>query len=160
MADPTSRRGGARHRKKNINSQIVTNIWSWAPDGARHQDRLTDWPSVVIHSLTHSLTHSLVSWGGIQTSADHNRKTTTWSCEQYRGLAKTEPTTYFTLPGMWPRWHNGISSNRCPGACECMMTHSWTQNSAEGHVISGVGWSLGYLPPMRPLTGSIRGLLT
>jgi hypothetical protein len=46
-------RGGARHRKKNSNSQIVLNIWSWAPDGARHQDWLTDWPSVVIHSLTH-----------------------------------------------------------------------------------------------------------
>jgi hypothetical protein len=22
-------------------------LWSWAPDGARHQDGLTDWPSVV-----------------------------------------------------------------------------------------------------------------
>jgi hypothetical protein len=25
------------------NSQTESNIWSWAPDGARHQDRLTDW---------------------------------------------------------------------------------------------------------------------
>jgi hypothetical protein len=32
----------------------VINIWSWPPDGARHQDRLTDWSSVVIHSLSHS----------------------------------------------------------------------------------------------------------
>jgi hypothetical protein len=27
--------------------QTATNIWSWAPDGARHQDWLTGWPSVV-----------------------------------------------------------------------------------------------------------------
>jgi hypothetical protein len=26
----------------------VTNIWSWAPDGARHQGRQTDWPTVAI----------------------------------------------------------------------------------------------------------------
>jgi hypothetical protein len=26
----------------------IRNIWSWAPDGARHQDWLTGWPSVVM----------------------------------------------------------------------------------------------------------------
>jgi hypothetical protein len=30
------------------NCQTVTNIRSWAPDGARYQDRQTDWPSVVM----------------------------------------------------------------------------------------------------------------
>jgi hypothetical protein len=50
---------GAPDIEKNSNSQIVINIWSWAPDGARHQDRLTDWSSVVIHSLTHSHAHKL-----------------------------------------------------------------------------------------------------
>jgi hypothetical protein len=34
-------REGAPQRK-NSNSQTESNIWSWAPDGARHQDRLTD----------------------------------------------------------------------------------------------------------------------
>jgi hypothetical protein len=29
-------------------SQTVINIWSWAPDGARNQDALTDWSSVVM----------------------------------------------------------------------------------------------------------------
>jgi hypothetical protein len=29
------------------NFQNIINFWSWAPHGARHQDRPTDWPSVV-----------------------------------------------------------------------------------------------------------------
>jgi hypothetical protein len=32
---------------QNRNCQTVRIVWSWAPDGARHQDGLTDWPSVV-----------------------------------------------------------------------------------------------------------------
>jgi hypothetical protein len=40
-------RGGARYRQ-NSNSHTVINIWSWAPDGARNQDALTDWSSVVM----------------------------------------------------------------------------------------------------------------
>jgi hypothetical protein len=31
---------------QDCNFQWKINIWSWAPDGARHQDRLTDWLSV------------------------------------------------------------------------------------------------------------------
>jgi hypothetical protein len=42
---------------------IVINIWSWAPDGARHQDRLTDWSSIVIHSLTHH--DGLTDWSSV-----------------------------------------------------------------------------------------------
>jgi hypothetical protein len=42
--DPTSEVAPDR---QNSNCQTVTNIWSWAPDGARHQDWLPDWPSVV-----------------------------------------------------------------------------------------------------------------
>jgi hypothetical protein len=34
--------------KKDRNCQTVINIWSWAPDGARHQDLLIDWPSVAM----------------------------------------------------------------------------------------------------------------
>jgi hypothetical protein len=33
-------------QKQDRNCQRVINIWSWAPDGARHQDLLTDWPTV------------------------------------------------------------------------------------------------------------------
>jgi hypothetical protein len=40
-------RGGARYRQTS-NCQTVINIWSWAPDGARNQDALTDWSSVVM----------------------------------------------------------------------------------------------------------------
>jgi hypothetical protein len=32
---------------QNLNCLTVCNIWSWVPDGARHQDGPTDWPSVV-----------------------------------------------------------------------------------------------------------------
>jgi hypothetical protein len=35
-------------QKQDRNCQRVINIWSWAPDGARHQDLLIDWPSVVM----------------------------------------------------------------------------------------------------------------
>jgi hypothetical protein len=50
-----SSEGAPDIEKRISNSQIVINVWSWAPDGARHQDRLTDWPSVVIRSLTDTL---------------------------------------------------------------------------------------------------------
>jgi hypothetical protein len=33
---------------QDCNFQSRMNIWSWAPDGARHQDRQTDWLSVAI----------------------------------------------------------------------------------------------------------------
>jgi hypothetical protein len=39
--------GGFLFESRRNNCQTVINIWLWAPDGARHQDRLTDWPSVV-----------------------------------------------------------------------------------------------------------------
>jgi hypothetical protein len=39
--DPSSRQRG-RPTKQDRNCQTVINIWSWAPDGARHQDLLTD----------------------------------------------------------------------------------------------------------------------
>jgi hypothetical protein len=32
----------APHKRKDRNCQTAINIWSWAPDGARHQDLLTD----------------------------------------------------------------------------------------------------------------------
>jgi hypothetical protein len=35
-------------QKQDRNCQTVINIWSWAPDGAQHQDLLTDWPSVAV----------------------------------------------------------------------------------------------------------------
>jgi hypothetical protein len=40
-------RGGASE-KQDRNCQRVINIWSWAPDAARQQDLLIDWPSVAI----------------------------------------------------------------------------------------------------------------
>jgi hypothetical protein len=35
-------------QKQHRNCQTVINIWSWTPDGARHQDLLTDWQSVAM----------------------------------------------------------------------------------------------------------------
>jgi hypothetical protein len=36
-------------QKQDRNCQIVIdNIWSWVPDGARHQDLVTDWPSIAM----------------------------------------------------------------------------------------------------------------
>jgi hypothetical protein len=35
-------------QKQDCNCQTVINIWSWAPDGARYQDLLTDRPSVAM----------------------------------------------------------------------------------------------------------------
>jgi hypothetical protein len=35
-------------QNQDFNCQTVINIWSWAPDGAWHQDLLTDWPSVAM----------------------------------------------------------------------------------------------------------------
>jgi hypothetical protein len=35
-------------QKQDHNCQIVINIWSWAPDEARHQDWLAGWPSVAM----------------------------------------------------------------------------------------------------------------
>jgi hypothetical protein len=46
MTDPSARQRG-RPTSTTRNCQTVPNIWSWAPEGARHQDWLTDWPSVV-----------------------------------------------------------------------------------------------------------------
>jgi hypothetical protein len=42
--DPSSERAPDWQTR---NCLTVRNIWSWAPDGARHQDWLTGWPSVV-----------------------------------------------------------------------------------------------------------------
>jgi hypothetical protein len=46
QARPLFREGAPQ--KQDRNSQIVIYIWSWAPDGVRHQDLLTDWPSVAM----------------------------------------------------------------------------------------------------------------
>jgi hypothetical protein len=35
-------------QKQDRNCKRAINIWSWAPDGARHQDLLIDWPSVAM----------------------------------------------------------------------------------------------------------------
>jgi hypothetical protein len=43
-------REGAQ-QKQDRNWQTITNIWSWAPDGARHQDLLIDRPSVAMWLL-------------------------------------------------------------------------------------------------------------
>jgi hypothetical protein len=40
-ADPSSRQRG-RPTKQDRKCQAVINMWLWAPDGARHQDLLTD----------------------------------------------------------------------------------------------------------------------
>jgi hypothetical protein len=46
--EPSSRQRGRPKFDRTANyKNKERNIWSWAPDGARHQDRPTDWPSVV-----------------------------------------------------------------------------------------------------------------
>jgi hypothetical protein len=44
---PLVREGAPQKQDRNCQTVII-NIWSWAPDGARHQDLLTDWPSVAM----------------------------------------------------------------------------------------------------------------
>jgi hypothetical protein len=47
--DPSSRqRGRPTKQDRNCQRVIIYNIWPWAPDGTRHQDLLTDWPSVAM----------------------------------------------------------------------------------------------------------------
>jgi hypothetical protein len=46
---PLVRDGGPT--KTGSNCQRVINIWSWAPDKARHQDLLIDWPSIIMWLL-------------------------------------------------------------------------------------------------------------
>jgi hypothetical protein len=41
---PLVREGAPRKQERNCHTEI--NIWSWAPDGARYQDLLTDWLTV------------------------------------------------------------------------------------------------------------------
>jgi hypothetical protein len=49
----------APHMDRTVTFQPRLNIWSWAPDGARHQDRQTDWLSVAMWLwLWVSITHS------------------------------------------------------------------------------------------------------
>jgi hypothetical protein len=43
---PLVREGAPETQDRNC--QRVINIWSWAPDGARHQDLQIDWPSVAM----------------------------------------------------------------------------------------------------------------
>jgi hypothetical protein len=43
-------------QKQDHNCQRIINIWSWAPDGAHHQDLLIDWPSVAMWLWTLTLT--------------------------------------------------------------------------------------------------------
>jgi hypothetical protein len=46
---PTLSSERAPHKKKqDRNCQTVLSIWSLAPNGARHQDLVTDWPSVAM----------------------------------------------------------------------------------------------------------------
>jgi hypothetical protein len=45
--DPDLSSERAREQDRTVTVKQLTNIWSWAPDGARHQDILTDRPLVV-----------------------------------------------------------------------------------------------------------------
>jgi hypothetical protein len=53
------------------NGQSVINIWSWAPDGARYQDLLIDWPSrnVNLIWLWHQQTSSVEAGSNTSTVA-------------------------------------------------------------------------------------------
>jgi hypothetical protein len=41
-------------QKQDRNCQRIINIWSWAPNGTRHQDVLVDWPSIVMWQVQFS----------------------------------------------------------------------------------------------------------
>jgi hypothetical protein len=46
QTSPLVREGAPRKQERNCQTEI--NILSWAPDGARYQDLLNDWPSVAL----------------------------------------------------------------------------------------------------------------
>jgi hypothetical protein len=50
----------ALSQAQDSNCQTVTNIWSWAPDGARHQERQTERPSVAMWLWLWLIPHSSV----------------------------------------------------------------------------------------------------
>jgi hypothetical protein len=60
---PLVRESGSQ--KQDRNCQTVMNIWSWVPDGVRHQDLVTDWPSsrnvTLILTLT-SISRRATAW--------------------------------------------------------------------------------------------------
>jgi hypothetical protein len=83
-------RGGARYRQ-NSNFQTVINIWSWAPYGARNQDALTDWSSVVMWLwLWVVLTDwsSVVTWLWLWVESS-SWVGVVWSCEPVKGGSGT-----------------------------------------------------------------------
>jgi hypothetical protein len=75
MTDPPSRQRGRSKKNKDHSSQYIgLKIWSWVPEGARHQDRLADWPSAITR-LWLCLAHSslmMEAVGTSETSVDNN----------------------------------------------------------------------------------------
>jgi hypothetical protein len=53
------REGAPQKQDRNCQIVIYTYIWSWGPDGARHQDLLTYWPSVSQWSIVSWLVSEL-----------------------------------------------------------------------------------------------------
>jgi hypothetical protein len=144
MTDPTPRQRGRPTSNKNSNSQIVINIWSWAPDGARQQDRLTDWPSVVIHSLTHSLVNRnkypvvRPSWAlksGLTDRLVVGRKVTLTLTLTYGGW---NFSTTRSSPRMYGNdWTKGTKQNQ----------NRWIQGNRLGHTQPFIQWVPGALSP-------------
>jgi hypothetical protein len=81
-------------QKQDRNCQRITNIWSWAPYGARHQDLLIDWLSVAIYVTLTFFVELVESPGGFS-SWEYKNENGAWivkinwvqiRTEEYRGL--------------------------------------------------------------------------
>jgi hypothetical protein len=83
--DPSSRLRG-RLIKQNRNCQTLINMWSWAPDGARHQS----YSLTVSHNVTLTLSLANPSGGGVEylhrDPASRKRRRKGKSDNEYRGL--------------------------------------------------------------------------
>jgi hypothetical protein len=75
-------------RNQNRNSQTIINIWTLAPDGARHQDVLLDWPSIAMWLWIYFDLESI--WPSRHQSACPTRK---WLCTE-RGLEEQSWTSF------------------------------------------------------------------
>jgi hypothetical protein len=83
--------------KQERNCQKVINIWSWAPDGTRHQDLLNDWLSVAMWLWLWQFSY-IVQCNWVESSWVESQQF--WDSRQpVRTLAPKQKTLLNPLPG-------------------------------------------------------------
>jgi len=119
---PSRQRGRPKTNKHHKSHYIELKIWSWVPEGARHQDGLADWPSAVTwlwlwlylwvytaSQLRRATQSSSPQWEP-QTSPACNQqesvriKLTTWNHFHATGFRCVWPTLLITL-NYGPVWN-------------------------------------------------------